>query len=162
VFGREDEQPVSTPDANPDDSLIIEEAVVDVHEELVVSRSFDRPSDAPRIEPIGEHVLRESDRTFLRRVGLALQPLRLLLPRDQHGDQADDRKDRPEEEADPVTSASIGLQRVPPTSLGTTTSASEACLSSHRRLRDTSEPRTRHLGSRNRAPSADTRDGSKW
>jgi hypothetical protein len=43
----------------------------------------------------------------------------LLLARDQDRDEADHREDRPEEQADPVASASVGLHVCPPTSLGT-------------------------------------------
>jgi hypothetical protein len=114
VIGGEDEQSDGAPDANAHHSLIVEESVFQLRKELVVSGSLYRSGHAPRVEPIGEHVLCESNRTFLRGIGLALQRLRLLLPRDEHRDEAHDRKDRPEEEADPIAGASIGVQRVLP------------------------------------------------
>ncbi len=118
IVGREDEQAVRIPNPDTDDALIVEESVLQRRQELVVSRTFDRPSDPLGVERACEHVLRESDRTLLRSVSLALQPLRLLLARHHDGDEADDREDRPEEEADPVAGASIGLHVCLPTSLG--------------------------------------------
>ena len=119
MVGREHEQPVITPHPDANDTLVVEEAVLQLRQELVISGTSDRLRDAFGVEPVREHVLCEPNRALLRRVDLALQTLFLLLARDQDRDEADNREDRPEEQADPVASASVGLHVCSPTSLGT-------------------------------------------